>query len=313
MNSTAYHMFTPESMVFQDDARHRAGFFSNVETWYYDAVFENGYSIVSLLNVIHIGRIGTVLSGIFIFRDGELIESIRKRYPLRKFYGSEKTPFLKINNQEVLNGRIENEKQWKYRIYRGDTKVGFDLEFIKTMASFKGRTYLGNWMVIPGFSVTGTLFLHGRKIPVKGEGYHDHNFYPIKTPFVTKGYFFGKIHLPQASVIWARVIKNKKNIETLVMLAQKDGYRSIHPKYMHFLINEEQKDHWKKMPYSCQIVIDDPQFQMDVSFQPKTYHYIGILAAHYWRYHEHYTGSYILNNMKEKIDIIDVAEYLKFF
>ena len=313
MEKSTYRVFTPEQITFQDDARHKKGFFSHVETWYYDAVFENGYSIVSLVNVIHIGKIGTVLSGIFIYKDGELIEIIRKRYPLRKFYGSEKTPLLKIDDQEVLNGKIDKDSQWKYRIYRGDTSIGFDLEFIKTMKPFKGKTFLGNWLVIPGFSVSGLLFLYGKKIPVKGEGYHDHNIYPIKAPFVTKGYFFGKIHLPQASVIWARVIKNKQNIETLVMLAKKDTYQSIHPKYIHFTINEEKKDHRKIMPYSCTLTVDDPQFQMDVSFQPKTFHHIGILAAHYWRYHEQYKGTYSINGTKEHIDLIDVVEYLKFF
>jgi hypothetical protein len=313
MKSNTIKEFTPEPIRFQDDVRHRTGYFSHVETWYYDAVFENGYSMVSLVNVIHIGRIGTVLSGIFIYKNGNLIKSIRKRYPLRSFYGSEKTLLLKLNKKEVVKGRIEADDIWLYRINRGDKNIGFDLQFIKTYKPFKGRTYLGKWLVIPGFSVSGNLYLDGEKIFVKGEGYHDHNIYSLKAPFITKGYFFGKIPLKNANVIWAQIKKSKHDIEKLVILVKKDTYKSISPENFQFSIDKERKDHRKMIPYQGFIKVEDSDLKLDVSFKPKAFHYIGILAAHYWRFHEIYTGSYTLKSEPVNISEIDVAEYLKFF
>jgi hypothetical protein len=137
--------------------------------------------------------------------------------------------------------------------------------------------------------------------------------YPLKAPFVTKGYFFGKIALADAKVIWAQVTKNKHNKETLVLLAKKDSFVSIHPNHITFQIIEEKKVNRKNMPQTCRLIVDDPQLHLDVEFTSQTYHHIGILAAHYYRYHEKYTGTYQLNGETNRIDLIDVAEYLTFF
>ena len=67
------------------------------------------------------------------------------------------------------------------------------------------------------------------------------------------------------------------------------------------------------MPYQCRLIVNDPEIQLDALFTPETYHHIGILAANYWRYHLRYTGSYQLNEKKVPLDVIDIAEYLKFF
>ena len=158
MIKTEHSVFEPEDIEFIDDARHRKGFFSHVETWYYDAVFENNYSIVSLVNVVHLGRLGTVLSGIFIYKDGELIKNIRQRIPLKYFQGSENNLSLKIKDKEVVKGFIDSDDNWIYNINRGDSNAGFNLELIKQMKPFKGRTYLGNWLVIPRFKINGKLF-----------------------------------------------------------------------------------------------------------------------------------------------------------
>jgi len=54
--------------VLRDDACHRKESFGHVETWYYDdAILSNNYSIVTLINVAHIGIFGIVLTGFFIY------------------------------------------------------------------------------------------------------------------------------------------------------------------------------------------------------------------------------------------------------
>ena len=311
MKKNSNKLFHPTDIVFKDDARHRTGFFSHVETWYYDAMFENGYSIVSLVNVIHIGKIGTVLSGIFFYKDGKLLKICRQRYPLRHFSGSEDTLLLKLKNKQIIHGKIEQNGNWTYQINRGNKEYGFDLQFVKTMKPFKGQTFLGKWLVIPGFSVSGELTINGDTMKVQGSGYHDHNIYPLKSPFITKGYFFGKIPLGNANVIWAQVQK-KSEIQSLVILSETDSYTSIHPDKILFTV-EKCMDHGKNMPYSCRLQVDDSCLHLDVSFHPITYHYIGIPATNYWRYHMQYQGSYLFKTEKKSISEIDIAEYLSFF
>ena len=276
-------------------------------------MFDNGYSIVSLVNVIHIGRFGTVLSGVFIYKDGALIKEIRQRYPLKRFYGSEETVLLTIDNKELVKGTIGSDDSWNYTINRGNQHDGFKLQLKKTMKPFKGKTYLGNWLVIPRFDVSGNLFLNGERISVLGHGYHDHNIYPIKAPFVTKGYFFGKISLSDSYIIWAYIKKDKKHIEHLVMLAKKDEYVSIHPDNIKFSIIEEKKDHRKIMPTHCRLIVDDENLKLNIDFTPEDHHHIGILAAHYWRYHVRYTGEIQTKQEVAKIDTLGIAEYLRFF
>jgi len=46
-----------------------------------------GYSIVSLVNVFHLGIFREVLTSYFIYKDTNLIKNIRERIPKKDFYG----------------------------------------------------------------------------------------------------------------------------------------------------------------------------------------------------------------------------------
>ena len=98
--------FNPKSVVLKDDAAHEANVFGSVETWYYDAVFDNNYSIVCLVNAIQLFRTGLILTGLFIYKDAELIKSIRNRASLKKFRVSKERPYILTDNKEIINGKI---------------------------------------------------------------------------------------------------------------------------------------------------------------------------------------------------------------
>ena len=305
--------FKPIDIKLHDDACHLEEGFEGIETWYYDAIFEDNYSIVLLINIIHIGRFGLVFTGLFLYKDSKPIKIIRKRYRLSDFFGNEDKPSIRIRGKEILKSYINNEKNWITHIHRDEDNVKIDLDFIKKSKGFKGKTYLGNWLVIPRFDVSGNLLINGEKISVLGHGYHDHNIYPIKAPFVTKGYFFGKISLSDSNIIWAYIKKDKKHIEHLVMFTKKDEYLSIHPDNIKFSIIEEKKDHRKIMPTHCRLIVDTKDLKLNIDFTSENYHHIGILAAHYWRYHVRYLGEIQTKQEVSKIDTLGIAEYLRFF
>ena len=129
---------------------------------------------------------------------------------------------------------------------------------------------------------------------------------------LTKGYFFGKIPLENAIVIWAQVYK-KSAIQPLVILSKQDSYTSIHPDHIFFKIEKKCRDHRKNIPYDCILEVDDRCLQLNVKFSPIDYHYTGIPATKYWRYHMKYLGSYQLENQEKSISEIDIAEFLSFF
>ena len=62
--------FIPEDITIQDDAIHKKNF-GHVETWYYDAMFENNYSMVSLTNIIHFKKLSRIITGLYIYKDNE--------------------------------------------------------------------------------------------------------------------------------------------------------------------------------------------------------------------------------------------------
>ena len=306
--------FTPQDIVLRDDALHKTGIFGHVETWYYDAIFDNNYSMVKLVSLFHINNVGFVLTGLFIYKDTILVKGLRRKFPYKCFSGSEEEPLIKINNQQIIKGHIDRStKRWIYHISKADDKLGIDLEFIKTTKAWKGKTFLGNWLVIPRFTVNGTIFLDGNVINVSGEGYHDHNIYPIYAPFINKGYHFGKIPVDSMIVIWARVMKNRDTEELIVVLNKDQDYILIDPRDVHFTVEAQIKNHGKLMPTTCRLNVQNYLMNADIKIEPVNFHHIGVLAANYWRYHVRNIGKIQVDSVTKKIDTIEITEYLKFF
>ena len=293
---------------------HRKGGFGNIETWYYDAIFDNDCSVVTLVNVIHLGPLSQVLTGLFIYKNNKLIKNVREKIPYRHFHGSEKTPYLAINGKSILKENIEADSQKLItHVTMGDDIWGVDLKFTKTAVPFKGKTLLGKWLVIPRFSVEGSLNCDGKTIDVFGEGYHDHNMYPVYAPFVTKGYHFGKIPFDSMNITWANIIKRGEKRQPIIVFNKKNEYVSIDPSEIQFIIEKEIEEHKKTVPTVWRIVVDNEKLQVDVKLKSIHHHYVSIPSVHYWRHHTKNSGSIAVDSHKIKIDSYEISEYLKFF
>ena len=307
-------IFTPQDIVLQDDALHKKGSFGHVETWYYGAVFDNNYSIVSLVNVFHMSTLSIVLTGVCIYKDTKLVKRQGGRTTYKRFYGSEKEPLIKINDQQIIKGYINKEtKRWICQISMGDDNQGVDLEFIKTTKGWKGKTFLGDWLVIPRFDVDGKIFVDGNIINVSGEGYHDHNIYPIYAPLINKGYQFGKIPIDSMNITWARVMKKRTNEELIVVLNRNQEYISISPRDISFTIEKHIRDHGKIIPTMWCLNVDNDLLHLDVKMESINFHYIGMPTVNYWRHHVRNTGEIQIDSVSRKVDTIEISEYLRFF
>ena len=298
----------------QDDAVHKKGNFGHVETWYYDAMFDNDYSVVTLVNVIHIGLLSQVITSLFIYKKNKLIKKLRKRIPYKNFYGSDEKPHIVINKKQILYGKVDSDtNEWIFRISMGDKQQGVDLEFVKSMTSWQGRTFLGNWLVIPRFKVKGVIFLDRKRISVSGEGYHDHNNYPVYTPLVNRGYHFGKIPFDSMNITWAKVMKSRSNKQLLIVLNKDNEYISINNEDICFTVEKQVEDHGKLIPTIWRLNVENAFLNLEVRIESLHFHYISFPSVNYWRHHVRNIGEIKIESFSKRIDTIEISEYLKFF
>ena len=146
--------FHPEDIAISDDAWQKKTNFYHIETWYFDGIFENSYSIVALVNVLTLGKSGIIQTGCYIYKDTNLVFIKRERPPYRKLVGLDNRPLIRINDRDIINGKInDNTNVWIYNISMGDSNGGFDLNLRKTFKPWKGKHRLGNWLVIPHFDM----------------------------------------------------------------------------------------------------------------------------------------------------------------
>ena len=305
--------FAPHDISFCDDALHRMKKF-HIETFYYDAVFENHYSIVSLVNVFTLGCYGLVLTGMFMYKDGKPVKSKRDKILYQYLAGSEQYPQITIHNKDIIHliNDTDNTPR-KYVISMGDTRDGFTLHFLQKTTGWKGRTGLGEWLVLPYFEVQGNLYHNEQAIPVQGRGYHDHNIYSIFTPFKMVGYHFGKIATDSVGITWANVMKSRGNEEHIIVINKDQKYISIPPEAICYTIEKQVKDHAKLIPTKFHLLVETNNITLNVIMELLDVHYIHMPILNYWRYHLSNIGEIQIDGISQKIDTTEISELLRFF
>lgn len=297
----------------KDDAVHKTKIFGNVETWYYDAIFDNNYSMVCIVNIVQFLKIGAILTGLFIYKDTELIKSIRNRTSTNHFYGSQERPHIRLEGKNIIDGEItQDSKKWTYHISMGDEKNNIDLRFVKKMEGWKGNHFLGDWLVVPVSDVKGTIKIDGTEISVTGHGYHDHNNYPLSAPFFNKGANFGKIAAGPINVVWAQVIRNNNKIENILVINTDDKFQSIQSNDIQLIVKDSIKEHRRLVPTKYVLLVEEQDIFIDVEIQSMNYHYLTIPTVKYWRHHARNSGEIRVGSLSEKVNDISIIDQLTF-
>lgn len=304
--------FIPKIVGFNDDAAHESKIYGGIETWYYDAIFDNNYSIVCLINLIQFLKQGIVLTGLFFYKDNRLIKSIRNRTFLKNSYFSKEKPYIKIDNKEIIKGMIKNSDEWTYQISMGDNSNYVNLYFEKTMKPWKGNHYLGSWLVVPKLNVKGFISIDGEKIHTTGHGYHDHNIYNIYSPIFNKGANFGKIIVEPFNIVWAQVIKNKNKIENIVIINKEQEFISIPSEDVKLSIVDFIKDRGKIVPAKYQLNVQKNDIYINVKIESINHHFLSIPFVKYWRHHAKNTGEIEFDSIKKTVNNIEIIDQLTF-
>lgn len=127
-------------------------------------MFDNNYSMVCVVNIIQFLKIGVILTGLFIYKDTQLIQWIRDRTTTKHFYGSKERPQITIGEKKIIDGEItQDSKEWIYHVLMGNEKNNINSCFVKKMEDWKGNHFLGDWLVIPKLNLKNlVLFIDNR-------------------------------------------------------------------------------------------------------------------------------------------------------
>jgi len=311
-NKTSYD-FIAKDMTFKDDGYHKTKKIFG-EWWYFDAVFENGYSVNAFIGLLSRGKLGIVLPILHLYKDKKRLFNKRELRCFNEFTASQDKPHIVLSKKDFIKGYID--KKTGNAIYEICLEVGkqkIDLKFSGFMKPWMGKTPASKWgIMLPRAKVNGTLTINGQTIKVKGIGYHDHNW-EFKISPSLKGWYWGRLGNNQLNLVWSKIIRSKyKDFLLAVFNESKTKYININPKKIDFEITNYMYDQRKKIPKDFLLKIEDKEIKLNVEMKTTgVYRHINFLFTKYWRYHVNVTGEISYKNYKEKIDAKEIIEYLK--
>ena len=217
--------FTP-----RDDGLHPSDAPGWWEWWYFDADFENGYTMAG---TFHFGSPRPPGH-----RDARFIEiaiydpegdkrSVRKRYPKEQCSALEETCKVVIG-PNIFEGEIP-----KYHLYFSEGEQGCDLTYENMVEGYFptipidvfGEAHVGWANSAARAKITGTITWDNKTIEVKGNGYHDHNWsdIPQSEAAGTGNGFFGRLCYGDWTFVWGagQKLRRFNHHSTMLMMAYK--------------------------------------------------------------------------------------------
>lgn len=190
----------------KDNAYHSAPY----EWWYFDGVFDNGYSIWTIWFTGNAGNRnpeGRSLEFCLADPNG-MVTQLTPEFPLHETSASTK------KCDATWGGNYVRGRYPKFEVhYRGDG-VGCDLVYENTTQGVReppDGCFLGRiqeprsasyWthVIHPRSKISGYLIVGDEKIPVKGEGYFDHQWGNMNLYEAFEWWYWGRIYLPKHTI-----------------------------------------------------------------------------------------------------------------
>lgn len=308
-------MFSPEKTTLKDDAFHGLTITPSTEWWYFDAIFSNGYSVHIGFEVFSVFKKMFKMLRLDIYKDEKLISHTRRFIFLKNTKISKDKPFINISSNGVMSGSISKEGKLVYKVNVDLGGASADLRFTGVNNGFKGSVPGSNWVVmLPRADVKGLISIENEDISVEGIGYHDHNWGITPSTILNNyGWIWSKIYSENYTIIWADVFKTKeKNFPILVFSdKQKEDFINFEPFCFKIELKDVKKQNGVKIPHGFTLSAEKNNIFINVDVKVRGIHYASVLRTiKYWRYHVKNKGVIRVGNVEEKINNIDLAEYL---
>jgi len=308
----------------KDDAYHISSHLANIEWWYFDAVFTNGYSIHVGFRTYNIKKFGMVQSRVNIYKNGKIVSDELKIDFFSKFFIDSNYPTIKINNKTIVHfdeESFEKDKQWRYRINLSIKDKEVNLLFIGSTKGWKIETADTNWVVaLPKAKVSGKILINGEIIELEGVGYHDHNWgYSVTTAMNNLGWYWGRISAETMNVTWAKIVQNFFKSDIIAVINKdEDNFYNIHPDKIKIIIKKNEKHEKNFFPKEFDLIIKDEttnnvKICCDITMNTIETQYNRIFTIKYWRYHVITNGIITIGNYSENLsNKPQIIELLKF-
>ena len=188
--------YEPQDIDLRDAAFHRSHGRYLGGWWYFEGIFDNGYSAVC--GISHFSREdrGFGALKLHIYNNTKLIFNEKKLFTFKEFETSEEFPLIEVSGKQIM--RLDRERynstgEWAINVSIEIEKYQANLQFVGTTKGWKGELLRG-WYgpVLPKAEVEGTLTLNGEIINVSGLGYHEHSW-NIPLTIWEWGWYWGKV------------------------------------------------------------------------------------------------------------------------
>lgn len=322
--SNAHNKSIPRDILPRDDAFHGSTKYIATEWWYFEAIFNNNYSVVIGFTTFSKKNL-LAFPAIEIYKNGELEVRAIKRYLFQDFQISKHFPLVKLFDNKIIEfdqERFNDRGKWVYNISLKIDDHEVNLTFIGTTQGWKIESKTVSWwaVALPKASVTGDIVVHGNRMKVNGIGYHDHNWNnsSLSTVVNLRCWYWGKILGKTLNVVWANVMNTSSEEELIAVVNQDNrGYFTINPKNIHFKPDKFIRNYGRKMPTSFTLQIDDVvndiPIYVDIKMEVKGIHrrFKRMLISPYWRYHVKATGVISLGSCRETVNSTQIMEFFR--
>lgn len=180
---------------------------------------------------------------------------------------------------------------------------------------------------LPKATITGTLTINCKPIPVSGIGYHNHNWgYSPTRVLQNHGWFWGRMTAESFHVMWAKTVASSVKKDLIAALNKETSKQhqfetsvyNIQPNNINFSVTDFSRfpkfllRHNPYLPYTRDSSKKD-LLSADITMKALNIQYTGIFTIHYWQYLVHTNGTIQASNNIEKIqDKQKIIEFLSF-
>jgi hypothetical protein len=306
-----------QDIILRDDAFHGRGKFPFIEWWYFDAKFDNGYTVTVGIQILNILAKGIVNTRLTIYNQGVVVLKNYEKHSFRDLFASTENPSVNVAGKQLIVGTYDALSDcFVYNVTVNTSDGTVSLHFVGCTKGWKRQQQTGDWwaVVLPRANVTGTISIGDMTMNVTGTGYHDHNWGIGPRIVLRFGWLWGTCSSSNYSVTWAEVSTTRYTHYPIMVVNKKDGgYLGIPSQTIWFSGKNINIDHYRFVPHFFNIeTMTDKVFlviNMEVISVDHT-KFLGFID--YWRYHVKCTGTIIADRHMETVDEISIMEYLRF-
>lgn len=312
--------YIPKDITLKDDAYHPTINPSSEEWWYFDAIFDNNYSLhADFTSYIKNARFSS--SAIEIYKNGELATKKIKRHMLKEIKLSTDYPQVKLFDDKIIDfdlERFNKTGEWVYNFSQKLDDCEINLNFVGTTKGWKIVTDDLSWTVAqPKANVFGEITVNGKKMKVNGIGYHDHNWNSTMfSVFKLFGWYWGKITSKTFNLTWAYIKRNRTQGDLFAILnTDNQGFYSINPENISLRRDKFIHSYGRKIPSVLNIKIKDTvkdiPISADVTMEITNIHFKSLLLLPYWRYHVKTSGFISVDSKEEEVNNTHIMEFFR--